>query len=52
VDNWRETQTRQKEFDADLAKAKADLKGYNAAGGVTGEVTRDLQGEPGPSLTR
>jgi hypothetical protein len=52
ADDWPETQKRQKEFDADLAKAKADLKGYNEAGGVTGEVVRDLKGEPGPSLTR
>jgi hypothetical protein len=52
VDDWPETQKRQREFDADLAKAKADLKQYNTAGGVTGEVVRDLKGEPRPSLTR
>jgi hypothetical protein len=52
ADDWPATQRRQKEFDAALSKARADLKGYNAAGGVTGEVTRDFKGEPGPSLTR
>jgi hypothetical protein len=48
-DGWADTQRRQKESDAALAKAKADLKSYNAAGGVTGEVVRDLNGKPGPS---
>jgi hypothetical protein len=46
VDDWPEIQRRPKEFDADLAKAKDDIKRYNTAGGVTGEVTRDLQGQP------
>jgi hypothetical protein len=44
VDDWPETQKRQKEFDKQTAKLQDDLNRHNEAGGVTGEVAHDLSG--------
>jgi len=40
-----------KESEEQLTKLKADVKRYNAAGGVTGEVLRDLAGKSGSPTT-